>query len=441
VEQEPERPAVVEHPVTEEPEDVERWNWGAWLFPTFWASYYRIWWAVAAVAVPLPLIWPLGVVGWNFIWWVQIPVAFVLGKKGNRWAWDKWHGRKWKTLEEFHHAQRRWVMGGLLGTVAAIAIGAGALDPLFDTGSSGPPTEFSAHGVTFDYPGNWDRGSKNDLTSAEGFEDAIWVEPFFLTKYDLIAVSADGIPIVVDERNAEELVQVFSGEVRELGMDPLEGVHRISIAGRPAIEGTAHYEVDGRPIAQVARVVIAGTALLRWDCQYTREHEEDVKRACDMETHTVRLAPPFDERLGWSELESERGDIAAMVPPQWKESSETFGSGLTAESEVGFLFVTSEPGFEKLDAYEQAVVAGFRGDPTWIEPPRVVSSRKADLPAGTAHVLHLRGEIDEGVVHWMAYVLANNGRGYTLAVAMSEERLPFLGPTAEAIARTLELER
>jgi hypothetical protein len=44
VEQELERPRVTEHPVTEEPDDVERWNWGAWLFPTFWASYYRIWW-------------------------------------------------------------------------------------------------------------------------------------------------------------------------------------------------------------------------------------------------------------------------------------------------------------------------------------------------------------------------------------------------------------
>ena len=52
------------------PEEIERWNWGAFFWTWIWAVFNRVWLGLAALL-------PVG----NLI------MPFVLGAKGNEWAW------------------------------------------------------------------------------------------------------------------------------------------------------------------------------------------------------------------------------------------------------------------------------------------------------------------------------------------------------------------
>lgn len=70
------------------------WNWGA-----FWLTWI---WGVAN-GVPKSLwVWvPL----WGFVY------AFILGAKGNQWAWES---GQWDSVEEFRSSQRKWAIWGLV---------------------------------------------------------------------------------------------------------------------------------------------------------------------------------------------------------------------------------------------------------------------------------------------------------------------------------------
>jgi hypothetical protein len=76
------------------PEEIKGWNWGAFLLSAFWPFTNRVWigllcWAPQA--------------GWM--------MAFVLGAKGNEWAWKS---RRWRSIEQFKAHQRGWAIAGIL---------------------------------------------------------------------------------------------------------------------------------------------------------------------------------------------------------------------------------------------------------------------------------------------------------------------------------------
>jgi hypothetical protein len=52
-------------------------------------------------------------------------MMFVLGAKGNEWAWEK---RRWDSVESFHSTQRKWAIAGLIlyGVVILLSILAAA---------------------------------------------------------------------------------------------------------------------------------------------------------------------------------------------------------------------------------------------------------------------------------------------------------------------------
>lgn len=89
------------------PNDVPGWNWGAFWLPGLWCINNQVWLGLLA--------WS-GIVTGTLGWWVA---AFLLGAKGNEWAWKS---RRWRDLETFKRNQRNWAIGGFVTWSSVVAL-------------------------------------------------------------------------------------------------------------------------------------------------------------------------------------------------------------------------------------------------------------------------------------------------------------------------------
>jgi serine/threonine protein kinase len=76
------------------PEEINGWNWGAFLLAPFWLLPNRVW---------------IGLLTWVPV--VGFWVAIALGVKGNEWAWKS---RRWQSIDQFKTHQRRWAIAGIV---------------------------------------------------------------------------------------------------------------------------------------------------------------------------------------------------------------------------------------------------------------------------------------------------------------------------------------
>jgi hypothetical protein len=76
------------------PSEIQTWNWGAFFLNALWGLFNRTYIALLAI-IPV----------------VGIPMAFVLGFKGNEWAWQN---KRWKSIEQFQRVQKRWAILGII---------------------------------------------------------------------------------------------------------------------------------------------------------------------------------------------------------------------------------------------------------------------------------------------------------------------------------------
>lgn len=76
------------------PPELKGWNWGA-----FFLNW--IWGIGNSTYIALLMFVPL----------VNIVMLFVLGAKGNKWAWQN---RTWRDIEHFKQTQRKWAISGLI---------------------------------------------------------------------------------------------------------------------------------------------------------------------------------------------------------------------------------------------------------------------------------------------------------------------------------------
>jgi hypothetical protein len=94
--------------------ELAKWNWGA-----FWLTW--IWGLGNSVARSFLVFVPFyGLYEW-----------FLLGKNGNRWAWET---KRWRTIEEFHASQRKWAIAGWIVLALGVLI---VIASLSSSGSSG----------------------------------------------------------------------------------------------------------------------------------------------------------------------------------------------------------------------------------------------------------------------------------------------------------------
>jgi hypothetical protein len=76
------------------PPEIKGWNWGAFFLSWIWGIGNSTY---IALLMFVPFV--------NFV------MPFVLGAKGNKWAWQN---RTWRDVEHFKHTQRKWTIAGLL---------------------------------------------------------------------------------------------------------------------------------------------------------------------------------------------------------------------------------------------------------------------------------------------------------------------------------------
>lgn len=76
------------------PEEIKGWSWGAFLLNWIWGIANSTY---IALLMFVPLV--------NFV------MLFVLGAKGNEWAWKN---RTWRDVEHFKSTQRKWRNAGLI---------------------------------------------------------------------------------------------------------------------------------------------------------------------------------------------------------------------------------------------------------------------------------------------------------------------------------------
>jgi len=76
------------------PEEIKGWSWGAFLLNWIWGIGNS---TFIALLMFVPLV--------NFV------MIFVLGAKGNEWAW---RNRTWRDVEHFKSTQKKWRNAGLI---------------------------------------------------------------------------------------------------------------------------------------------------------------------------------------------------------------------------------------------------------------------------------------------------------------------------------------
>lgn len=84
------------------PEEIKRWNWGAFLLNWIWSIGNQTWIGLLSL-VP----------------YVGFIMAIVLGVKGSEWAW---RNRRWESVQQFKEVQRIWAMWGVGILVASFLI-------------------------------------------------------------------------------------------------------------------------------------------------------------------------------------------------------------------------------------------------------------------------------------------------------------------------------
>lgn len=76
------------------PPEIRGWNWGAFFLNWIWGI---------GNSTHIALL--------MFVPFVNLVMPFVLGAKGNEWAW---RNRTWRSVEQFKKTQRRWAWSGLI---------------------------------------------------------------------------------------------------------------------------------------------------------------------------------------------------------------------------------------------------------------------------------------------------------------------------------------
>lgn len=84
------------------PEELRRWNWGAFFGSWLWAIANNVYVGLLALIPPLHLI-----------------ISIVLGMKGNEWAWKH---RRFESIDQFRAVQRAWTRWGVGIFIAMIVL-------------------------------------------------------------------------------------------------------------------------------------------------------------------------------------------------------------------------------------------------------------------------------------------------------------------------------
>jgi heme/copper-type cytochrome/quinol oxidase subunit 2 len=95
------------------------WNWGAFMMNWLWGIFNKTYIALL-ILVPI----------------VGLVMPFVLGFKGNAWAW---RNKRWDSLEHFRRVQRKWAIWGVIVLIVALVVAVVSVFLIFRTMKSSEP--------------------------------------------------------------------------------------------------------------------------------------------------------------------------------------------------------------------------------------------------------------------------------------------------------------
>ncbi len=91
-------------PFAQIPPEIRGWNWGAFFLGWIWGICNSVWIALVQL-IPFAFVW--------------LVMAFILGAKGNEWAWK---AKKWDSVEHFKRVQKNWALAALTVFLVGVAI-------------------------------------------------------------------------------------------------------------------------------------------------------------------------------------------------------------------------------------------------------------------------------------------------------------------------------
>lgn len=95
------------------PDEIKRWNWGAFFFSWIWGVCNGVYWPLALIVVNfIPYVGPL----------ISFGCCIALGINGSEWAWK---AKSWYSVTEFKRVQHKWAIA--IWWVLGISFGLGIL--------------------------------------------------------------------------------------------------------------------------------------------------------------------------------------------------------------------------------------------------------------------------------------------------------------------------
>ncbi|MFQ3549209.1 MAG: ribonuclease G [Armatimonadota bacterium] len=85
---------IISNNVENVPDEIKKWNWGAFFFTWIWAISHNVYIGLIALLFPF-----------NFL------MAIILGLRGNEWAWKN---RKFESITHFQKVQKKWALWGFI---------------------------------------------------------------------------------------------------------------------------------------------------------------------------------------------------------------------------------------------------------------------------------------------------------------------------------------
>lgn len=92
------------------PQELNHWNWGAFLLSWIWAIGNRVW--IGLLALVLGFIPFVGSI-------LSLILVIALGIKGNEWAWK---AKKWDSIEQFKEVQKKWAKWGVIVLIVGVVL-------------------------------------------------------------------------------------------------------------------------------------------------------------------------------------------------------------------------------------------------------------------------------------------------------------------------------
>jgi uncharacterized RDD family membrane protein YckC len=147
---------------------------------------------------------------------------------------------------------------------------------------------YHAHGVSFDYPAEWE-----EVLSVNAASDKLWSTEVGVGDENLVIVNAYQLNVPVTAENLDEAKAEFTPLLQQ-NFEQLDGtIHagpeEITMAGKPGLRYKATGAVDGTPIESTIVLAFDGTVEYFLNCQYTQEMSADIKQGCDQIMRTFKL--------------------------------------------------------------------------------------------------------------------------------------------------------